>query len=321
MGKTLTIVARGPGYSYDPARPEGDDDIQAVCDMLKQRANGTSHCVEHAVTLSGLRNHLVKHPLAAGDRLQIIGHGSAGKLLLGQAWGTPDFDGKVAYVLDSTPRFHGVLMGQVQPGVLVWLIGCCVGAELEVGSKRIADGPTLLFDLARMWNCEVAAPVDTVRAPEDFDEHGIFAHASQMSSSTQQRVQSAKAVEASLPSIPGGSVARIEFTALYGLPVIQQFGFAPPLEPNPLPLPFNQLQQLGELSAREVDGARILAGAELLVSVSIDGQPEVRGEFIVNLRVVRARTQTGVRYFELGPAQNFSVSQAVSQIVDVLNGG
>src|SRR5690606_6785879 len=166
--KTLTIVAQRP-----PEHPGSDDGPIAAVWAKLSPLDGADHVVRRASTLRQAKKLLTDHKLDAADRLQLVGHGAPGKLWLSGSWTGAETSGAQGqvYVLDSNPNFYGILSKDVPAGCRVSLIGCTVGAASVM--SRIADGPTLLFDLARMWDCDVVASTGYVDA-EDFDDHGVF---------------------------------------------------------------------------------------------------------------------------------------------------
>jgi len=92
-------------------------------------------------------------------------------LALGYFWTGVSSNQAGTYVLDSDLSSHSVLDGLIEPGATVSLVGCSIGED-RVGLAQ-CDGPTLIFDLARMWSCRVDAPVGPVGL-DDFDETGRF---------------------------------------------------------------------------------------------------------------------------------------------------
>lgn len=170
MGRVLTIVAAPPpdGKEYDenPA-------IQDVRRVLP--APSTDYAIEAAWSVEEVANVLERdrNERGAPALVQIVGHGQIGILFLGDTWtnGEQDSYGR----LDSNGHTHNVLANKVDPDTLVWLLGCDVGVTDDVGNSGVADGPTLLFDLCRVWMCAVSAPVTMVMPLDDFAD-GIYKH-------------------------------------------------------------------------------------------------------------------------------------------------
>ncbi len=163
MERVVTIVAKPPEECGPHRR---DSEIEKVFEEI-DRQKTDDHILARAATLEELRDILVGTLLDPPALVQIIGHGSPGVLLLGEAW-RPRCDqlpsGAKLYLNSNLSRYQ-VLDGCVARRTTVLLLGCAVGAPAE---KELSDGPTLLFDLVRMWRCEaVAAPVVLV-VPKDF---------------------------------------------------------------------------------------------------------------------------------------------------------
>jgi len=177
MGRTVTVVAQDPNHEAHPGE-ENNSAIQAVMDALVSFRDPSRHAVLRAPSVEELAIALSKDLKENGapEVLQIIGHGIPGALSLGAGWSPPQNGQKLARVLDSNPDKYGVLERCVESTTKVWLLGCAVGAGGNIPHSQVADGPTLLFDLSRMWSCEVSAPVGLVDPAKDFDEEGRFRH-------------------------------------------------------------------------------------------------------------------------------------------------
>lgn len=177
MGRVVTVVAKPP----DDVGPHATDGaIQEVITQLGPLDSPPGYCLLRAATVEDLAAGLAADLAQNGrpDLIQIIGHGMPGVLLLGYSWMqagrmTGTADGKV-YLLNSNPDWYGLLDGCVRKETKVWLLGCDVGGIGGRGAE-VADGPTLLFDLAQMWACEVSAPEDIVDVRSDF-VGGVYSH-------------------------------------------------------------------------------------------------------------------------------------------------
>jgi hypothetical protein len=175
MGRLISIVASRPASAPLPpaGTPPTDDEqaIIAVVQKLKATQNhNPDHTVARASSVPELAACLTNLQLAAEDVVQIIGHGSPGLLSLGRTW-THTYKGtEGTYCLDSDPYAYGLLDHTVPAGCTVSLIGCSVG---EDRGDLPNDGPTLIFDLARLWSATVGGAVGYV-GPEDFDVDGKF---------------------------------------------------------------------------------------------------------------------------------------------------
>lgn len=167
--KTLTILARDP--ARDSADPDGDADmtpddqldaherdadIAKVVRVMRNR-DKTNHVFLRASATQIVAQMLEK--AADFDLIQLIGHGNVGELWFGKLWSSPN--AKLNYLLDSSPSTYGDFE-QLRADATVIIFGCEVGAA--VSQSSIADGPTLVFDLARRFKCRVMAPAEEVGA-------------------------------------------------------------------------------------------------------------------------------------------------------------
>jgi hypothetical protein len=304
MVKILTIIAQRPDSKPD------DPAIQKIWDKLKPSSDAT-HAVRRASTLQQVKKLLIENELEPNGRLQIVGHGAPGRLWLsGNFTATEVSKDGHPYVLDSNPNFYRVLFRNVAPATRVCLIGCTVGAESAI--SRIADGPTLLFDLARMWDCDVVASTGYVNATH-FGADGVFLETDEVIASARARkvsgttgVDPGPLPDSSGPTRPGvPTKPTIKFTRLLGPPMIGPASFFRRPKPvvippggSPLPIPVDpRLTRLEQQVEREVDGSTLLAAPELRLSLRIDGE-DAKGEVIGNARLLRVLTSKGMRYFE-----------------------
>lgn len=187
MGRALTIVAEPPpdGGSYE----EGSA-IKDALAAIDPFTSEPSYRVERAWSVETLARVLDEDRSTFGvpERVQIIGHGRVGMLLLGSYW-NPKMTGAHGF-LDSNPYVYGLLDECVEKDTWVTLLGCEVGLISSEGSSEVADGPTLLFDLSRMWECTVSAPEDLVTPQEDF-EGGFYRHAGRLMTASGLTVRQA----------------------------------------------------------------------------------------------------------------------------------
>jgi hypothetical protein len=120
-----------------------------------------------AITLSQLR--------AAGrepDLVQIIGHGSPGRLQLGSYWTGKAFDPEEGHAaLTSNPETYGMLLEHLRPRCRVFLLGCHVGAERRSG--YVTSGKALLYGLEVMTGAYVYGS-DGLVTPEDFGDGFLY---------------------------------------------------------------------------------------------------------------------------------------------------
>lgn len=178
MGRVVTIVAVDP-HKPSPAADEGDSGIRGVMTTLG-KLHSSEYFLGRASVIQEIPKILAQAAVGRTDKpelIQIIGHGESGILSLGGHW-TQQRTAKTAgggivhYILDSDPYAYQVLLHSVAPPTKVWLLGCQVGGSLP--GSTVADGPTLLFNLAQLWSCEVSAPVVSVNPLEDFDGGGRY---------------------------------------------------------------------------------------------------------------------------------------------------
>lgn len=161
MAKLLTLVA-GPNPRSAVCRPDPADlhSLTAIWKALIATAEaGDDHVVLRAYSLANICDLVARHPLDDDGELQIVGHGKPGMLALGMMWDQIYGTAADTFVLDENPTRHRVLKGIAKPTWTVSLIGCQVGDD---HGTDLADGPTLVFNLARMWKCTVRATVAMV---------------------------------------------------------------------------------------------------------------------------------------------------------------
>ena len=184
--KILSIVASPPAQvGALPAGPlQGDGNIgieQIVAAMEQARDGGQLRYdafVERAAYVFDIARKLDAFKQQHGeppDVLQIVGHGSPGRLELGQHWLRRPYGPGGYMALDSNTESYGALNERLKPDSIVLLIGCFTGSGENGGS--IANGPALLTDIEQM------AKNDRVRAyasdgpvsPGDFRNGFLYA--------------------------------------------------------------------------------------------------------------------------------------------------
>jgi len=113
-----------------------------------------------------------KHPKQPVDIIQLIGHGSAGRVELGSYWKDRPLDRrKGSAVLDSNPDSYGILTDTISAGTSVFLLGCHVGADSPSGF--VASGKALLFDLEDLTKANFYAAPDLV-FPAQFEDGFLY---------------------------------------------------------------------------------------------------------------------------------------------------
>lgn len=165
MARIVSFVAKPPDHiSLNDSLKHGDGNlaIEAIYSRMldaKADVHRAAYVRDIAVTLKDLKD-------TPPDIVQIIGHGSPGRLQLGQYWHPEYFHEKYGYpILDSNPLSYGVLSRWLKSTTRVILIGCLVGSSQSVGG--VANGPTLLFDLEQMSKGSAYA-ADALVGPADF---------------------------------------------------------------------------------------------------------------------------------------------------------
>lgn len=271
----LTIVARDPANpsttDHDdqavgqvPDDVEGDPAIQDVVTQLRKRIDKATHRLMRAGTIEVLFEILKTH--APGkDLIQLVGHGRIGELWLGATWTGRPSNRLGIYLLDSAPNTYILLEGVIEPHTEVRLLGCTVGAPTGGFSGAVADGGTLVFDLARMWRCrQVGAAVDPINAAYFDATTGLFRFPDRLTTSEGNRVD-----EATGPApiiVPIGESKKLEF--------VQQ-GISPKIH-----------EALASARWQRVPIRGVLAAPDVVVEVHVKDKLW-RGELIANGRLLR----------------------------------
>jgi hypothetical protein len=174
-----TMIATQPDQTTSIADPADVAALATVRARLEAAASvpANDHELIEVSSLGDIAARLRARPVQPGEHLQLVGHGMPGMLALGYLWTGVYATTHDVYALDSNLFWHQMLDGLVDPNATVAIIGCAVGED-RVGPGQ-HDGPTLVFDLARLWSCAVSAPVGTV-TPDDFDDTGRYARPSQL---------------------------------------------------------------------------------------------------------------------------------------------
>jgi len=163
MPKLLTFFAEKPqGNFVDESDAVDRVALQAIRDAVQPTA-GASHVFEPVRSLVEISDYLTAYPVDPGDHVQIIGHGRSGALELAYMWTHKYADAVDTYVVDSDPFSYKMLTAIIHPQATISIVGCLVG----LGGSGSSDGPTLVYDLARLWLCAVSAPVGYID-PSDF---------------------------------------------------------------------------------------------------------------------------------------------------------
>lgn len=106
------------------------------------------------------------------DIVQLVGHGSPGRLQLGSYWSGATVDPVEGHAaLTGNPESYGMLIERLPPGCRVFLLGCHVGAERRSG--YVASGRALLYGLEVMSGAHVYG-ADGLVTPEDFGDGFLY---------------------------------------------------------------------------------------------------------------------------------------------------
>lgn len=295
MASTLTIVASPPGGG------DGKDDpaIKDILDLLEPATAvpANDHLLARASSIEDVVHILTTAAVVgAPPRLiQLVGHGSPGILWLGRPWDMRYAAGPQGpvFMLDSSPYFYGILRGKVPAATQeVRVLGCAVG---DAKAATATDGPTLLFDLAHMWGCDVSAPTAII-GRANFDAAGVFATTGLLVTARGQCVGSAQAAP---EPVGNGSFANIEFLKVIAAPILG------PRERHHWPLALDVgvgLHGLHVDHAEETDLGPILAAVETSYLVRIGGSAApARADVLANGRLLRVFAGLA------GPSRTFKI--------------
>ena len=161
--------------SGDVAVDKGDSFVKSIIDAFPALVRPATS-IEHLF-------HVLKDlpPPVAGQKriIQVVGHGSPGRLSVGDTFDSGVSAGTDHHFLDSDPYVYGILEHLLQPADELWIIGCSVGEDPPPPKALVATGPVLVFDLSQMWGCTVKASTGIVHV-SDFDPTGTFKDASRL---------------------------------------------------------------------------------------------------------------------------------------------
>lgn len=309
MDRTLTILAGPPEEIQNPA-PDGV--IDETLARLEQRTDKENHRLVRAASVRQVREHLSENQAWLTEDnsrpalIQMIGHGASGMLWLGANWADryASRDRLSVYILDSDPNNYGVLgFVKLKPNCKVWLLGCNSGADDKRTGYEMADGPTLLFDLMRMWGIDVSG-AGTLVMPEDFDKTtGVYKYEARLSTAHASSNGVTMATE-QMPLQTIGDAREIELsnwlvpTAYAHWSTKERFAMTTSIA-----------SLLRRVNAREVKPSALLAAPETKCRVVLDGE-EAPGDFIANLKLLRVQTSIGIRCFSLANEQRNLIVKA-----------
>lgn len=279
------ISTKPPGATAYEPDPADIVSLELVFEALNKTAKVGVHDVVEVVSLRDIAKRLRAQPLSSGDHIQIVGHGSSGRLALGYFWNGNYADPTQTYALDSNLFYHDILEQGVDPGTTVYILGCSVGDD-RLGPLD-ADGPTLLFDLARMWKCEVSAPVDPVGVA-DFDKvTGRYTSTGRLvTASSKGRKVSERPPPTQHPSLGEKKVFTVDTVSRMQL--LGRFESAQRLQA------MTQRLQGFSIKAERIQDQQLLALPELVVRLTNGETMTV----LANASVLRVRTSSrDVRYY------------------------
>lgn len=314
MVGTLTIVARRPDGQVEDETviDEQDEAITLVMDKLRVRKDKVNHRVMRASTVEDVRKCLITYKQAP-DRLQMIGHGRPGALLLGAAWLDPSKPppAKATYTLDSDPSAYGVLVQKIAaPTKQVLMLGCNVGDPAHQ-PWNVVDGAAFIFDLTRMWSVDVAGPRTTID-DTDFDDEGIFA--------TSGELCLAHGLSVTLPPTPpmpvegGGEPQVIQFVECIAAPALAHVSHETPGTVNGDPA----MHALSQIKYASWPTRPLLAAPEIRFTAQWLAKQWI-ADVIGNGRFLRLRRSLAgpSSYFILPPAARVELDKLVKRLLRV----
>lgn len=227
--------------------------LEAVHGAVNTYAQGNSvYVVTRAIDIVKAIYALADQRTAPIDYVDIVGHGSAGHLSVGETSGVAG--SKAVVELTAAPSKLAAIMGAVarlraapyHPGTIIRLVGCNT-ARPRLGDSG-SDGTVFLHALATMTGLEVMGTLDPVE-PKDFD--GGFFDATK----TPRNLRSCKA-------------SADQGTSTYDPPVLSAISLLPPgqvFDPTDTGMPQGLAPAIlvGFVADASVDGKQLRVLAEL----------------------------------------------------------
>ncbi len=186
MTFVLSVVARPPTGHLAPPAPEaqapatgdGNRAVAAILESMRAALDrGGLPYQAHLVEVAYVRELAIllaqlREEGRVPDILQLVGHGSPGRLQLGSYWTGQAFDRRGGHgVLTSDPETLALLVDRLAPPTRVFLLGCHVGAERPSG--YVASGKALLFSFEALTGAHCYAP-DELITPQDFPDGFLY---------------------------------------------------------------------------------------------------------------------------------------------------
>lgn len=173
MTTVITFLAKPPAGLSEGAS-DGNAAIALTASMMETAIAGDSLGYQAQLVrvayVGDIARALAQLP-APPDLIQIVGHGSPGRLQLGGFWGPSPDRPHECDVLDSSPESYGLLQDWLRPETLVMLLGCGVGGASPPG--YVASGRALLFDLEDMTHGHAYA-ADSLVTPDSFRDGFLY---------------------------------------------------------------------------------------------------------------------------------------------------
>lgn len=173
MTTVLTFLARPPAGQSESAS-DGNTAIELTASMMETASAGDSlgyRAQLVRVAYVGDIARTLAQLSAPPDLIQIVGHGSPGRLQLGGFWGPSPDRPHECDVLDSSPESYGLLQDWLGPETLLMILGCGVGGASPPG--YVASGRALLFDLEDMTHGHAYA-ADSLVTPDSFRDGFLY---------------------------------------------------------------------------------------------------------------------------------------------------
>jgi hypothetical protein len=166
----IIILAEPPESTPKDLRADGFID-----DVATRFAKCGAH-LQRAATIGDIDSALTAGEAAANKEdkdlaVQIVGHGSAGQLLLGMTWSQESPRNYPFLVVDTGPIALGLL--RLHRGLIreLTLVGCYVGSAEE--SELAVTGRSLTFVVGELLQCKVTGATALV-GESDFDSDGLY---------------------------------------------------------------------------------------------------------------------------------------------------
>jgi hypothetical protein len=171
----VSIIAKHPDPGVQATQVDVTGFIDGAADTL---AKAAGMVIKRAATILDLDDMLTEAETEADGRdleVQIVGHGSAGQLMLGMTWLDEITQARAFpyFVIDTNPVALGFLRPHVEKFKELRLVGCCVGSPDIEASDLAVNGRSLTYCLGELLQCHVTAATDFVGLA-DFNASGLY---------------------------------------------------------------------------------------------------------------------------------------------------